>query len=358
MARRRRGRGEGNVIQRDDGRWMARLSSGNDPLNGKRRRETVYGATREDVQGKLLQLRNEAANGTLGNATVEPNTYGPYERHVRLHITPNIGSVKLRDLTGNHVNNLYAKLTEAKTSTIMQRKIGTTLTIALGQAVRERIIPHNAAEDVKKPKEKKGERKEIRPLAPAELTAFLNVVSTDRLHAFYLTALDSGMRPGELFALQWSDLDFDASAVTVTKSLEEIGGALRVKDVKTSKSRRRIDLTRRTVAALHEHRKTMLAAGHAGAPVFCDTDGGYLRIGNVTKRSFQPAVKAAGLGHRRLYDLRHTCATLLLLADVNPKVVSERLGHSSITLTLNTYSHVLPMMGKRAAEKMNTFLGG
>jgi integrase len=146
-------------------------------------------------------------------------------------------------------------------------------------------------------------------------------------------------------------------SLTITKSLEEISGALRVKATKTAKSRRRIDLSVGTAEALAEHRKAMLAEGHISGPVFCDTRGGYLQLSNLRKNSFLPILKKAKLPDVRLYDLRHTCATLLLLADVPAKVVSERLGHSSVTLTLDTYSHVLPTMQRRAADLVGQILG-
>ena len=159
---------------------------------------------------------------------------------------------------------------------------------------------------------------------------------------------------------------------------------MHIKETKTAKSRRRIDLSAETLAVLQEHRKAMLTAGFVGGPVFCDTQGGYLRSGNVRRDSFAPiptlpACPCARPRRRqeeqeeggpdrgrqgdrrgegfRLYDLRHTCATLLLLADVPAKIVCERLGHSSITLTLDTYSHVLPTMQKRAADVFGKLLG-
>ena len=112
-----------------------------------------------------------------------------------------------------------------------------------------------------------------------------------------------------------------------------------------------------TIAALHNHRKRMLAEGHLAGPVFCDTQGGHLRNANLRRNSFKQILKWAKLPSIRLYDLRHTCATLLLLADESAKVVSERLGHSTITLTLDTYAHVLPTMQQRAAATMGKILG-
>src|SRR5262249_52013039 len=234
------------------------------------------------------------------------------------------------------------------------RKVGPTLPTALNQAHNDPPPPGNPAMKVRKPKAKKPE---MTLLDPAQVRAFLRTARSDRLFALYLTALDSGPRPGELFALLWPDIDLEGRYLTITKSLEEISGALRVKETKSAKSRRRIDLSADTAAALAEHRKAMLAEGHIAGPVFCDTQGGYLRNSNLRKNSFVPILAKAKLPRVRLYDLRHTCATLLLLADVPAKVVSERLGHSSITLTLDTYSHVLPTMQRQAADLMGQILG-
>jgi integrase len=187
--------------------------------------------------------------------------------------------------------------------------------------------------------------------------AFLPVARDDRLFAFYAMALDTGMRPGELFALEWADVDFDRAGVTVKKSLaHDADGKLHVKDVKTKKGRRQIRLSTFTLTILHDHRKAMLTEGHAGGPVFCSTTGQYMDVANLHHYSFKPILKRAGLPFIRLYDLRHTCATLLLLSGENPKVVSERLGHASVVLTLDVYSHVMEGMQEQAAAKMDAIL--
>jgi integrase len=371
MARRRRGRGEGGVYQRADGQWVGSISLGYD-AEGKRLRKVVYCATKKEAQDELRKLQNDAAAGvdltaarlTLGEwltrwlalvkPTVEPNTYGPYERHVRLHITPHVGRVQLPKLAAVHIQGLYSALAAAGVSAALQRKVGTTLTVALNEAVRLNMIPGNAAEKVRKPKAAKPE---VQAFDPEQVGRFLKAARSDRLYPYYLTALDSGARPGELFALLWEDVDFEGGFISITKSLEEISGALRVKPTKTAKSRRRIDLSPETLAVLARHRKAALAAGRIASPVFHDTAGGHLRLSNLVKNSFKPILKRAGLPSVGLYTLRHTCATLLLLADQPAKVVSERLGHSSVTLTLDTYSHVLPTMQKRAADVMGTILG-
>jgi integrase len=370
MARKRRGRGEGSVYQRGDGVWSASYSAGYDGA-GKRRRKSVYGKTKAEVQEKLRKLQNDGP-ALMGNAdqltvtaflkkwlaavkpTVEPNTYGPYRRHCDLHIAPVLGGVKVSKLSRIDVEQFYAALTDKGMSAVMRRKVGTTLSTALNHAVEKNLISFNPASGIRKPK---AQKPDIKVLDPDLVGIFLKAAGQDRLFAFYVTALDTGGRPGELFALTWEDVNLDGGHITISKSLEDIAGNLRVKEVKTKRGRRRIDISERTVQALQEHRKRMLAGGHISGPVFCDTTGGHLRITNLRKNSLVPLLRRAGLPDLTFYSLRHTSATLLLLADVNPKIVSERLGHASVQLTLDTYSHVLPTMQRSAAEKMSRILG-
>lgn len=374
MARRRRGRGEGAIYQRADGLWAGSCSLGYDD-HGKRKRRVVYGATKQEVQEKLRQLQTDHALGRLTDADkftvadyltlwleqtarvkVSPTTYHRYRQHVRLHLIPHVGSVRLNKLTALHVGQLYSAMERAGASASECRKVGKVFKQALRDAVRLRFLMHNPAADVLMPRVIK---KEITPLDQEQAVRLLTHAAEDRHHALYVLALDSGMRQGELFGLTWPDIDFGAGSVQVQRSLEEIQGHLRLKETKTGKGRRRIDLTPFTRDALHEHRKRMLAEGRdvkAGA-VFCDTEGKWLRKSNFQRRSFKPLLRGAELPDIRFHDLRHTCATLLLMADVNVKVVSERLGHRSIEITLNTYSHVLPTMQKTAAEKMQGIFG-
>lgn len=369
MTRKRRGRSEGAVYQRADGRWIGSVSLGYDS-GGKRKRRVVYGKNKQDVQVKLRELFNMADTPRelnrltvevyltkwleLVKPTVEYGTYKPYKHHVENYLSPHLGTMRLVDLKRFHVEELYAALAKKKVSAAMQRKIGTTLTIALGAAVDKDMIPFNPAERVRKPKAVKPE---IHPLEPDQIAAFLEAAIEDRLYAFFVMALDTGMRPGELFALQWSDVDFDRGRVTVRKSLaQDEEGKLQVKDVKTSRGRRQIRVSSFTVLALLDHRKRMLSEGHAAGPVFCNTAGNFLHLTDVRRCSFKPILKRAGLPDIRLYDLRHTCATLLMLAGENAKVVSERLGHSTTVMTLDVYSHVLEGMQEQAASKMEKIL--
>ena len=253
-----------------------------------------------------------------------------------------------------HIEQLYSDLRRDGVSPSGIQKAGTLLQTALRHAVRLKLINHNPSLDVRKPRVTKPE---MRVLTAEQVAVFLKAAESDRLYAMYVLAIRTGMRQGELFGLKWADIDFDGRSVFVQRTLEEINGRLRLKETKSVKGRRRIELSQTAVAALMAHRKRMLAEGNIGAPVFCDVAGGHLRRPNVHRRSFYPILDRAQLPRLRFHDQRHTSATLLLLAGVNPKIVQERLGHASIEITLNCYSHVLPSMQREAVDKLDRLLG-
>ena len=187
-------------------------------------------------------------------------------------------------------------------------------------------------------------------LSIEQVGELLRAVEQDRLHALYVLAIDTGMRQGEIFGLHWADVDLKAGAVAVSRTLIEVRGEIEPGEPKSAKGKRRIDLSRATVDALHEHRKRMFAEGRSASPwVFCDSEGGALRKSNFLRRSFHPLLKRAGLPHCRFHDLRHCSAVLMLSQGVHPKVAQERLGHSQISVTMDTYSHVLPSMQRDVA---------
>jgi integrase len=372
MARKRRGRGEGSIFQREDGLWVGSLSLGCDG-NGKRKRRTVYGATKLAVQQELRKLQDRADSGRLADPSgltlsqflahwledikpaIAANTFRGYKRSSDHHLTPQIGGVRLTQLAPLHVQAMYSSLAAAGVSADGQKRAGVALGVALQHAVDLHLVPHNVARDVRKPRH---QPKEMQALDPRQVQAFLAEARADRLFALYVFLLDSGAREGEAFALQWPDLDWERGAVGIVRSLEEIDGNLALKENKTKKSRRRVALSSFTMEALAEHRKALLAEGsyRPDGPVFCDSAGGWLRKSNVLRRSFRPILKRAGLPPVRPYDLRHSSATLLLLAGEDSKVVAERLGHSTTMLTQNTYQHVLPGMQERAARKLDALL--
>jgi integrase len=387
--RKRRGRQEGSIYFRDaDQRWVGTLSLGYDD-KGKRKRRTVYGETKKEVQEKLRQLQNDHSTGILvepqrlsvaqymdrwlentAKPRVQPKTHLRYEQLSRIHVKPYIGGVRLDKLAPLHVEQLFAALERKAVSPRVRQMTGTMLHTALRDAVRLKLIAFNPSADVAKAKPKKPE---MQVFTPEQVSCFLTAAKEDRLYALYVLAIDSGMRQGELFGLQWADIDFPTGVLTVRRSLEEINGKLRLKEPKSGRGRL-IHLSSYATDALNEHRKAMLAEGHfrSDAPVFCDGQGGYLRKGNVLRRSYWPIydranATEAALAEKenrqpvllpviRFHDLRHSCATLLLLEGENVKVVSERLGHASVQLTLDTYSHALPTMQKGAAAKMDCIL--
>lgn len=240
----------------------------------------------------------------------------------------------------------------------------TVLRRALKQAVRWKYIPRNPCDDADPPKVQKDE---MRPLDQEQARRLLDTAgqsgpdgAPDRFHALYVLAIHTGMRPGELLALKWEDADLEAGILSINRTLS-ISGEFAAP--KTAKSRRRIRLTAGSVAALRAHRKRQLeermrlsSLWRDHGLVFPSTVGTPLNYRNVA-RAFKDLLKRASLPSTvRLYDLRHTCATLLLARNVHPKYVQELLGHASITLTLDTYSHVLPGMDGGAASAIDEAL--
>jgi len=367
--RARRGRGEGSISQRSDGLWVASISLG---VHGKKRtRRVAYGHTKAEAIAKLHDLQllagqlPDAGNITLETwltrwlelikPSIEPGTHQPYQIHVKKHLVPRIGGVKLRQLRPVDVELLYARLLKEGVKPPSVRKIGTTLSIALNHAVRSQLIPSNPAHGVRRPKAAKAA---IQVFTPEQVAAFVRACAGERLGPLFLFILDSGCRPGEALALTWKDIDFAAGHVSLTKSLENSG---RVKAPKTPRSRRQVELTKIGIDALHVHRKAMLVEGRnvrGGGTVFVNISGGHILPNDVTRGHLRPILERAKLPAVTCYALRHTCATLLLAANVNPKIVSERLGHGSISITMDTYSHVIPGMQRGAVEALAKALGG
>jgi integrase len=372
MARARRGRGEGSIFQRDDGLWVGRISLGYD-AQGKRMQKTVYGKTKAEVQEKLEKLKQDPTTGLpqdiekltvatymtrwledTAKLTIRETTYASYEIIIRLHITPEIGHLRLNKLTPAHLQQLYArKLEELSPRTV--QIIHAILHRALKQAHRWDMVQQNVATAVDRPQ---AQKKEMQFLTPEQVEQFWQVAEQDRLYALYVLAATTGMRQGELLGLQWPDIDLAQATLSVKRSLINISGTPTTGEPKSAAGRRAITLPELAVQALRDHRKRMLAEGlTASLWVFCDTQGGPIQKRNLVRRSFKPLLKKAGLPDIRFHDLRHTAATLLLAKGVHPKVVQERLGHSSVNLTLDTYSHLMPALQRDAADKLDELFG-
>jgi integrase len=366
MARSRRGRGEGSIYQRADGLWVASISAGH-KANGKRRRLVAYGETkqvaREKLKGIVADRQREPGKLTIADlgkswlevkkTSVAAGTYRRYEQLVRSHITPRIGHLVAHGVEPLDIQDFYGQMLAEEETTSNTRKAGECLLFMFDYAVQLHLVKHNPVKDAKRPRHEKAQ---MHVWSQAQAQAFLEAAKTDPFHTLYAVALSTGLREGELFALGWADIEFADRSLQVTKTLEEEDSVLRIKPPKTAKGRRRVDLPDFVVELLAAHKERKIAENRADAPVFSDSRGGYLRRSNVRKRSFHPLIAKAGVPTIRFHDLRHTAATLLLLAGVHPKIVSERLGHASVEITLNTYSHVLPTMQRDAANHIERLL--
>ena len=372
---RKRGNGEGSITKRKDGRWMARYTV--QTSEGPKRKH-IYGRTRQEVAEKHSKAVSDRVGGlvldgdheTLGaylerwidevvRDTVKQPTLENYAYVVRRHIIPELGRVRLRALKSREVRRLYREKLDAGLSPRTVQIIHTVLRKALQQAVRDDILPRNVCDAVKAPRQTK---KEIRPLTPKQAKTLLEIVREDRLGALYALAITAGLREGELLGLRWEDVDLERGVLQVRRQLTRTRDGLSFTAPKRGKARA-VRLAATAVAALETHKATQngkrTRAGSLWQEtglVFTSTIGTPVDVGNLTYRSFRPLLKRADLPRIRFHDLRHTCATLLLSKGTHPKIVQEMLGHANISMTMDTYSHVLPDMQERAVSAMDNAL--
>jgi integrase len=355
----RRGNGEGSVYRRKDGLWVGQYRV--QTPNGIKTKY-IYSKNRKEAAIKLARAIADRDSGFVFDSgslsvgdylgrwldavrgTVRERTWERSEEIVRIHLVPFLGTTRLDSLNTLQVQSLYRSKLDSGLSSRTVRMIHTTLHKALKQAVTWSLIPRNVTEAVDPPRE---QRAEIRPLDEREVRRLLKAVRGDKLEALYILAITTGMRSGELLGLRWEDIDLQAGTLQVKRTV--FNG--RIEPPKTVKGRRSIKLSQTSVWALRQHQKI-------SEWVFCTKVGTPISVHNLHNRSWKPLLKRASLPHTtRFHDLRHTCATLLLTKGVHPKIVQELLGHSSISITLDTYSHVLPNMQQRAVEAMEDVLG-
>jgi integrase len=372
----------GQIIKRGDNTWLVRIFTGRDG-KGKRQylNKTIKG-TKKDADTYLSTTVTAISTGTFvepstltvndylskwlqtaARPRVSERTFESYSELINRYAKEDLGNLKLSDLRPLHIQKLYAGMQERGLSARTVRYLHAVLSSALKQAVRWGTLSRNPADVVNLPRQV---RKEMHSLSPQEATEFLKAAAQDRWGVLFAFALATGMRPEEYLGLQWKDLDLDKGIVTVQRAViwRATGGGWHFGEPKTARSRRSIPLPASTLRSLKEHRRIQAEERlKAGADyqqhdlVFATSEGSPLMPRNLKRRHFRPILKTAKLPDDfRLYDLRHSCATLLLAAGENPKVVSERLGHASITLTLDVYSHVLPTMQQAAAERLEKLL--
>lgn len=371
----RRGRNEGSIYQRTDGRWVGMASFMD---RGRRRRRAVYGETKREAMEKLREVRRSIETGVVATSdretvatflerwlrdsvapTVRPATLSSYRGLVRIHIEPALGSIRLSRLGPADVQRFLNERSASGLSPRRVQYLHAVLRRSLGQAHRWGLVTRNVATLVEPPRVR---RREVRPLTTGQARQLLEAARGDRLEALYTVALSLGLRQGEALGLRWDDVDLDAGTLTVRNALQRINGTLQLVEPKTERSRRTIAMPAIAAAALRAHRIRQLEervwAGSRWREadfVFTSTIGTPLDGSTVTHR-FQRLLESAGLPRQRFHDLRHACASLLLAQGVHPRVVMETLGHSQISLTMNTYSHVVPELQREAAGRMDAAL--
>lgn len=376
----RRANGEGTVwYDAKRKKWRARVAVRT--TTGKRT-TTLSADSQQDVIAAKARAVAEADDSPL--AFSEPNltfarflsawikgpakkkirgsTHDRYAQIVRKHLVPSaVGSMRLKDVTDVDLEDLYeAKLSGGLSPTTVNY-IHVTASKALGYALRKNLVRRNAAASADHPRP---DSPEIHPLSREDARRFLASTRGGRLESAFDLALGSGLRRGEILGIMLPDLDADAGVVQIRRSLT-IGpdNAIQIGDTKRPSSKRLIDLPAGVAASLKAHllrRKREELATRQGTWqdsrfLFTNRQGGPLHPHNFHTAYFLPAMNASGLSFR-FHDLRHTYATLALLAGVPVKVVSENLGHKDIATTLRIYAHVIPGMGKEAAKVMDSVL--
>jgi integrase len=357
-----------------------------DPSTGKRRQQwhTIKG-TKRDAEQELANMLHSLEAGsyvkpnriTVGEYLKQwsenyavlhtsPRTCEGYNAIVHNHVIPALGAIPLRELRPQHLEDYYThKLIGGRkdgkgglsSRTVLHHH--RVLSEALKHAVKTGLLSRNVAELVTPPR---ATRPNITTLASEDIPRFLEAASKSPHYVLFVTALSTGMRLAEILGLRWCDVDFDLDSIYVSQTLYKRRGICQMREPKSGHSRRKITMPLSLKRLLGQHKALQQAQRIIlGKPlnesdlVFAYPDGRPLDAG-VVSHGFGKMLTKAGLPHIRFHDLRHTHATLLLKRDIHPKIVSERLGHANIAITLDTYSHVMPGLQEKAAKCFDDIL--
>jgi len=369
----------GSVFRKGGG-WGFRVDAGFHADSGKRRQVLRQGfATKRAAEAALAEMVGDATRGTaVSTSTLKLGVYldewfatakqslrattahGYQQSIVRLQ--RQLGPYRMQALTPMQVQRCYTELLESGSRTggplsaATVHKAHEVLRRALGDAERMGLVARNVAAAVRPPSVGKTE---LTTWSSEDLRDFLAAIDGHTLEIAFRLLAATGLRRGEVLGLRWRDVDFDLAQIAVANTITEAGREVVMGAPKTTLSRRNVYLDRRTVAALREHRKRQREQRVAAGPawdsghdwVVTDELGGYVKPQTISYE-FRKLVDRLDLPRIRLHDLRHTHATLALKAGVHPKVVSERLGHATVGITLDLYSHVVPSLAKDAAERI------
>jgi integrase len=365
----------GHITKRGKDSYSIVISSGKDPVTGKYKYRWVsVKGTKKDAEKCLSELLHQLDTGTFVKAgritlgrylqrwlqeyarpNLSPRGYERYESVVRVHLIPQLGNIPVTQLTSEQIQRHYTlKLTEGLSSRSVRYQ-HVVLHKALETAMKWGLLARNVCDGVDVPRAR---QTEMQTWDEYEIARFLEMARNSRYYALFHTALFTGMRRSELLALQWRDVDFHQ--ISVNRSLHQLrDGSYVFTQPKSVKSRRTIALSPSSVLTLSEHKEEQKGIRAMLGLLFKDDDlvfstheGKPLRP-NTVSRAWTAMAAHAGLKVIRLHDARHTHASLMLKQGVHPKIVQERLGHASIQVTLDTYSHVAPGLQEAAAESFD-----
>ena len=372
----------GHIVKRYKDSYSIVLNLGTDPATGNRKQQWIsVKGTKKVAEKRLAELLHQLDTGmfmkpgkmTLADylkqwlldycwANLAPRTAEGYESIVHCHLIPSLGQIPLTQLKPEHLQHIYSEKLAAGLSHRTVRYIHVTLHKALQDAVRLGIIVRNPADAVKPPKV---QRQEIRTMSESDIHIFLEFAKFTFYYALFFMAIFTGMRRSELLALRWSDVDLILCQLSVTRALHQLQDGSRIfRQPKTAKGRRLISLSPSTTTLLREYREQQEEMRQAlGSTlteddlVFCHADGKPL-LPNSVSHAWTKLASHTGLKGIRLHDARHTHASLMLKQGIHPKIVQERLGHASIQITLDTYSHVTPGLQQAAANRFDDIVQG
>lgn len=359
----RRSKGEGSIFFHQGKKlWVSKITLPDGSTKVK------YGKTQKEVrehhQSALNQLRqgllvkddkitvSEFLNRymeSVGKHTLRPRTVEGYSSLIRIHITPGIGHIKLVQLRPDHLQAFYSQKLEAGLSKRTVQLIHSVLHKTLDQAMKWGMVSRNVSDLVQAPKPKK---KTYKFFTKDQLNIFLDAVKGHQYYPIYVLAVYCGFWEGEVLGIHHEDIDLTRGVINVRHAVLSLKGGLVVTEPKTESSKRAVTLLETALYVLKKHLEQL--KGNQGL-IFTTRSGKPISPRNLV-RHFKSALKEAGLPDIRFHDLRHSHASLLLAAGVNPKIVQERLGHSQISLTLDTYSHVIPSLQDEAAEKVEDLM--
>ena len=377
----------GRIVKRSKSSWTVVVDLAPDPVTGRRRQlSRAVSGPKRNAEAKLVELLGERNAGiehtrtrlTVAeyldrwladyvSTTLAPKTLESYDQIIHGHVVPALGSVSLTALQPQQVQGFYTDLLDhgrtdghgalSRRTVLRYHQI---IHAALRQAVRWQLLVRNPADAVEPPR---APRRELQVPDAADVRKIMTAADATDYGPLVRLAVLTGLRRGELLGLRWTDVDLDAAVLHVQQSAQRITGqGIVFRQPKTRLSRRAVALSPVAVGLLRQHRRAQIEARLFAGPAYQDQNlvfatgiGTPIEPGNLL-RAWAKITAAAGVGHVRIHDLRHAHATLMLRQGIHPKIVSERLGHANIAITLDTYSHVVPGLQEAAAAQLDALL--